>query len=48
MCMTCTYYEQALMYLGVITAAVILCLFVVFGADWIGLVWRNTEKKESK
>jgi hypothetical protein len=41
-------YETALMYLGVIAAAVFLCLLVVFGAEWIGLVWRNTDKKEPK
>jgi hypothetical protein len=41
-------YEIALMYLGVIVLAVFLCLFVIHGADWVGLVWRNTEKKESK
>jgi hypothetical protein len=41
-------YETALMYLGAICLAVFLSLFVVYGAQWIGLVWRDTEKKESK
>jgi hypothetical protein len=48
MCITCTYYEQALMWLGVVCLAVFLALLVVHGAEWAGLVWRDTEKKESK
>jgi hypothetical protein len=47
MCLS-TPYETALMWLGLVCLAVFLGLLVVHGAEWAGLVWRDTEKKEPK